>query len=192
MIIHKGKEYVRVSEVLDKYKNFGRATPEQVERKRLIGVEVHQAIEDDNRGDFPILNADSQGYFGSYLKWKEQLDVTFFASEERYFCDEKRLTGKIDALVNPFNEHMIQAPILVDFKCTSAENKTTWPLQAHLYAYLVQTNGILISPYFLFVRLDEHGGLPQVCRYEWNANTDIKAQAAIADFWINYISVADK
>lgn len=183
MLTHNGKEYVRVSEVIGKFKDWSNVPEDRKERKRRIGTEVHQAIEDEIKGDFPLLGEETQGYYGSYLKWKESLDVRFFSTEVRYFCDEKRLTGKIDALVYPFNEFMIDLPILVDYKCTASEMKETWMMQAHLYAYLIATNGIVISPYYLFIKLDEAGGIPRVYRYEWDLNVHNKCMNAIEDFW---------
>lgn len=189
MIKHNGKEYARVTEVLSSFNTFPIDDPKAMEnrnRKGLMGTIVHKAIEDDINEEFPMLDEDTQGYFGSYLKWKEQLGVRFLASEQRYFCDEKRITGQIDALVHPFTDFMPEVPILVDFKTSSVESKEVWPMQAHLYAYLIQSQGTVIAPYYLFIKLDKRGALPTVCRYEWDRNIDAKCMLAIDNFWANH------
>lgn len=181
MIEHSGKTYARVSDIIRPFSNFGHINPDVLANKARIGTEVHQAIADDINEEFCVVDQDSCGYFYSYCKWRGTLNPKFLASEQRYFCDKKMLTGQIDTLINLPNE--MDLPTLVDFKTSAQESKETWEMQAHLYNYLLESNGIKVAPRYLFVKLNKMGSLPQVFSYTWNSNTHAKCMKAIEDFW---------
>lgn len=181
MIEFNEKKYARVSEVLSCFSDFSHIDPKVLANKQRIGTSVHKAIEDDIGGGFPTPDNDAYGYYESYEKWKMTAFPRFIKSEERYFCHEKLLTGQIDALIH--YGYAFQVPVMIDFKTSAQEDKVTWPMQAHLYAYLLAVNGISVQPRYLFIKLNKKGGLPDVYEYAWSQNTHIKCMDAIDDFW---------
>lgn len=182
MIVHNGNKYARVSNVIKPFTDFSHIDPDVLQNKCRIGTEVHEAINDEILGTFPILSKDCLGYFVSFEKWKDKLSIEFLASERRYFCDEKKITGQIDALIKFPDE---KNPILVDFKTSAQESPIVWPMQAHLYHYLLAKNGYHVSLRFLFVKLDKHGKLPKVFVYKFDNHIKEKCFAAIDTFWKN-------
>ena len=178
MIEHNGKQYARVSDILRPFTDFKGIDPEVLQRKADIGTSVHQAIADEIAGAFPTPVEAGQGYFDSFLEWCYEFQPNFVLSEKRFFCDEKRITGQIDALVRLEGNSGL---ILVDFK-TSVKESPTWPLQAHLYAYLVE-NDCPLEPEYLFVKLDKKGGKAQVFGYKRSQDIHQKCMQSIDDFW---------
>lgn len=181
MIEYKGKLYVRVSHVLSRYKNFGGASPEQVANKARIGTSAHQAISDYIEGDLPCPLPAALGYFRSFLQWHSTVKPEFLpGTETRYYDDKLQLTGCIDALALLPGD---QQPLLVDWKTSYAEDKEVWPMQAHLYHYLLEKNGVTVGPRFLFVKLDKNGDVPRVYSYPYSSNTRAKCMQAVSDYW---------
>ena len=180
MIDHKGKLYARVSDIIKPFVNFGRVSEEVLERTAARGSRVHQAIHDEVEGNFPILVGYEKGYLQSFQKWRETLQPEFVESEVRYYCDHKMITGCIDALVKLHGE---DKAILVDYKTSAQESPITWPMQAHLYYYLITSSGKEIAPRFLFLKLDRFAGLPKVFQYDLDKNIMAKCMEAIDAFW---------
>lgn len=181
MIEYKGQIYARVSDILRPFNDFNHIDPDVLANKCQIGTSVHQAIADDIEGEFPCPLKDGIGYFESYESWKFQINPTFLKSEVRYFDENKMISGQIDALIDLPNKSML--PTLVDFKTSAQESREVWPMQAHLYGYLLSQNGILVAPRYLFVRLNKYGDLPDVFEYSYSANTYTRCMNAIDDFW---------
>lgn len=178
MLEHNGKYYARVSDVLRPFTDFGHIDAHVLERKARIGTSAHEAIADEIAGNFPTPMREAEGYFDSFLEWCYKAQPDFVSSEERLFCDEKMITGQLDALIRSPDYHL---PILIDFK-TSVQESPTWVMQAHLYAYLVEkTRGI--EPIYWFIKLDKKGKFPKVFEYKWNPEMEFKCMAAIDDFW---------
>lgn len=191
MIIKDGKEYARVSEILKPFTDFSHIDPEVLANKCRIGTQVHEAIADEIKGEFPFLRPDSYGYFKSFMIWKSRMDCVFSQSEHRYFSDKYMITGQIDTLIyfyDNFKESIdkpsIHLPVLVDFK-TSAQEGESWCMQAHLYHLLLTENEVNVEPLFLFVKLDKKGDLPKVFQYKFQKNIASKCLNSIAEFWKN-------
>ena len=180
MLEYNGKPYARVSEILSPFVNFQGIPPEVLERKAIIGTHVHKAIEQEIEGDFPTVFPHEVGYFQSFEKWRNVVSPNFVRNEMRCYCHEKMLTGCIDALVKLDGE---KEAILVDWKTSAVESPITWPLQGHMYTYLLQQNGFTVAPRFLFVKLDKSGNMPKVFEYKFNSNTLQRCFQAIDDFW---------
>jgi len=178
MFLYEGKEYARVSDILQAYCDFSGIDPDVLKAKAELGTQVHDAICSDVRDEFPYIPAKGHGYFKSYLKWKDELHPIFLQNEKRYFCNKKMLTGCIDAVVQFGNAF----PVLIDFK-TSAQESSTWNLQGHLYYYLLKANSYDISPNFLFLKLNTNGDFPTVYQYKYNRNIMAKMNKAIENFW---------
>lgn len=180
MLDHNGKKYARVSDILSMFCDFSAIDPKVLERKRILGGNVHEAIKADMNHDFPILNSSEIGYFNSYMRWMTTITPKVICMERRYFDDTRMLTGQIDTLALLPNEPM---PDLVDWKCTYAENAVTWEMQGHMYDQLLELNGVRTSGRYLFIKLNQTGGLPRVCTYYRNKNTETKCNLAIEKFW---------
>ncbi len=175
-----GKNYVRVSDVIRPFIDFGHIPKEVLERKAKLGTRVHDAIHEDIEGNFPVMSANENGYLESFHKWRSSLSPTFLESEVRYCCDKKMVTGCIDTLIKLERE---EEAILVDFKTSVQESPIAWPMQAHLYHYLISSTGKKISSRFLFVKLDRFGDYPKVFKYKFDANLMNRCYQAIDDFW---------
>lgn len=180
MLEHNGKKYARVSEVISPFADFSKIDPIILANKCTIGTTVHQAIADDIDGEFPCPGNFGAGYFESYIKWKKSINPIFIHSEKRYFCDEKMITGQIDCVVCMPGTPL---PVLIDFKTSVNESPETWPMQAHLYHYLLRKSGIEVGSTFLFLKLDKKGNAPRVFSYQWSQNIYNKCMKAIDEFW---------
>ena len=185
MYLHEGKLYARVSEVIRPFLDLGKMEDDpdykqNFERKGILGTQVHEAIKDELDGLMPVLPPKSRGYFKSWDKWNKAIDPIFVKKETRFFCQRKLLTGCIDALVTlPGDDR----PTLADWKTSATESPVTWPMQAHLYYYLLNANGIDVNPRFLFVKLDRYGNLPKVFQYRLDDNLMSRCIEAVDDFW---------
>lgn len=177
-----GKKYVRASEILAPLLDF-RAIPKDVlEKKALIGTLVHNFISEEINGNFPVLVASGKevGYIKSFHAWKETAGVEFAASEVRYCCDKRRLTGCIDALVKLEGK---KEAVLVDFKTSAQESPITWPMQAHLYYYLLTQSRVKVQKRFLFVKLHRYGKMPTVFQYEFDAKLLKRCLELVDEYW---------
>ena len=161
--LHEGKSYVRVSTLLQKFSDFSQIDPAVLERKQNIGTEIHQAIHEFVKGEFAYMSPSAVGYFRSFKRWFSSLKPEFIISEERYFDDDRMITGQIDGVIRFPHE---KQGVLIDFKTSAQENSASWMRQAHLYAHLMHRNGIYINDTYLFIKLDKSGEMPKVFRYK--------------------------
>jgi hypothetical protein len=180
MLEFAGKMYARVSDVLSPFVDFSAIPPEVLQRKAALGTRVHNAINQDIQGDFPVVGLQDQGYFQSFERWRSALNPVFLTTEKRMYCDEKMLTGCIDALIKleGHDQH-----ILVDWKTSAAESPITWPMQAMLYWYLLERTGIVVSQTALFIKLDRNGLLPKVYQYKLDSKFLGRCLQAVDDYW---------
>lgn len=175
-----GKIYVRVSEIASISGQFDGIDKQVVENKAKIGTNVHKFISQEINGEFPIVTGKESGYFQSFKRWEEMVRPKFTASEERYYCDKKRLTGCIDALVEFEGE---EETVLVDFKTSAQESPITWPMQAHLYYYLLSKSGKMISKNFIFLKLNRYGYLPTIFQYKLDNRLLDRCLQLVDDYW---------
>lgn len=179
MITYNGKDYARVSEVISKFSNFAGIPKEVLERKAGIGTLAHEAINDTIKGDLPLLDQNTTGYFESFTEWVKIARPTWLESEVRYYHDELMITGCIDALAA---FELKGEAVLIDFK-TSVQESPTWVLQAHLYHLLLESANKSVAPYFLFIKLDKMGLQPRVYKYKFDLMIRQKCVRAVKDFW---------
>lgn len=165
MLEVNGKNYIRVSDVARIQGQFDHIPKDVLERKAALGTAVHKSISEEIQGNFPIVKGQECGYFNSFKRWEEMICPEFTCSEVRYCCDKKCLTGCIDALVKLEGE---KEAILVDFKTSAQESPITWPMQAHLYYYLLRKNSKKVSKKFMFLKLDRYGHLPKIFIYKFD------------------------
>lgn len=180
MIVHNGKEYARVSDILKQFNDFSGINEEVLRVKAALGTNVHDAIDDDIQGNYPAVLPNGIGYFESFQKWRSHVCPTFIESEVRYYDDKRMITGRIDALVKLQGEN---EAVLTDFKTSAQESPITWPMQAHLYYHLLTMAGKKVAPRFLFLKLDKYGNLPKVFEYKLCQNILNKCYNAIDEFW---------
>lgn len=177
-----GKKYVRASEILRPLMDFSGIPKQVLENKAVIGKLVHDFISEEIQGNFPVLSAFGKevGYIKSFQRWKQTADVEFTASEVRYCCDKMRLTGCIDALAKLEGE---EEAVLVDFKTSAQESPITWPMQAHLYYYLLKQAAVKVANRFLFVKLNRYGRLPTVFQYKFDSNLESRCLELVKEYW---------
>jgi len=187
--IKDGKKYVRVSDVLRPLKDFSGIPEAILEKKREIGQDIHKAIDEDINGTFPIIFPNTTGYFESYDKWVHEIKPNFVETEARYYDDEKMVTGCVDALALMPGDSL---PVLLDWKTSASEDPVVWPLQAHLYYYLIASHNRKVAKRFLFVKLSRNGELPKVYQYQYDSNLMAHAMELIDKFWTTYDSPVDK
>lgn len=181
-LIHNGIEYARVSDVIAPFANYQGISPRLLEYKGAKGTNVHESIYEYITEGIPwSLWDDCRGYFDSFLEWEKIVKPEYVEMEERYFNDEKRLTGKPDNIIKMKVDGEL---VLVDWKTSVQENKITWPMQAHLYHYLLKPFKKISSP-FLFVKLNRYGHPPMVFSYNYDKNFEIKCLQAVDDYWKN-------
>ena len=175
-----GKMYARVSDVIRPFCSFGHIDPVVLANKARIGTEVHKLIADDLNGEFVIPSDETRGYFNSYLKWKKDIKPKFLQWENRFYCQDKMLTGQIDAIIKMPDELI---PVLMDFKTSVQESPVSWNMQGHLYRYLLLKNKVDVGDRFLFLRLNKDGLDPKVHAYKLDSYIHQKCMTAIEDFW---------
>lgn len=180
MLIYNGKNYARVSDIISPFNDFSKIDPEVLKKKADLGTRVHDAIKDLINDDFPVITPDIFGYVESFQQWRELIKPTFLESEMRYYDETKMLTGCIDALIKMEFE---DKAILIDFKTSAQESPITWPMQAHLYQYLLSTANKNIASRFLFLKLDKQGQFPKVFSYRFDVNILRKCLLSVDTFW---------
>jgi hypothetical protein len=168
---HIKEGYTRVSDILhvwSKWDDMPARGKEQAERKRRIGIRVHEAIHMFNNFIPTIFGHDdeedaAEKYFESAIKWMQQLKVDVVGDEVRLYDDTLMITGGLDALVHMPGEEGL---ILVDWKAASTYNKQialSWSLQGAFYSHLLRHNKYAeLTPRMLFLQLDNEGGLPKL------------------------------
>ena len=161
--------YTRVSQILSQWDKFSFIDPTVLERKRLIGINVHAGIDSHNKG-IPAYMSDDEGgqYFKSFLLYQRKERLAIINSEFRMYDDELMITGKIDGLLS-YPGYDQDKHILVDWKTSSTRDDLMWEMQANFYMYLLKMNGVdHVSDICRFVKLDKDGGLPKVYEYEYS------------------------
>lgn len=145
--------YLRVSEILSQWDRFGHISKDVLQKKQRIGTEVHEAISSFTNMAFIPVSEEAEGYFESFLKWQKESGFKLVHSEERFYCDKLKITGKIDAVA----ESKTGERFLIDYKTSASKDAKIWPLQGCLYHYLATVNKITLSNRFFFVQLFKDG-----------------------------------
>lgn len=175
-LYHEGKKYARVSSITAS--DFSHIPAEVLENKQKIGTLIHQAIDDNIKGELPYIPPAYIGYYASYRNWREKVKPDFIQTEKRYFDDELMITGCIDCLAFYPYENV---PTIIDWK-TSASESPSWILQGHLYGYLVRKS-CPISNRFLFIKLDKLGMFPKIFEYTYHDDVHTFTINLAKRFW---------
>lgn len=180
-------EYIRVSEILGRLRDKSHINPVVFSEKGLVGTEVHHAIAEEKTGGFPmfsqyavrhpktgdiLLDSDGNerrekkgiGYFKSFSEWDRKHEPIYEILEQRYYCDDLKITGQIDALVKIKSTHH-----LIDFKTSYKEDLEIWTMQAHFYWYLLHINGYQnLDADFQWIKLHKNGEYPEVFPFRFD------------------------
>jgi len=155
--------YTRVSSILGQWNHLAHIDKDVLANKCRIGTNVHAKIGAEIDGIFLDLEADEEGYFESWNKWQkeERLDYSQMMTEERFYCDELKITGCVDAI--RIEE---ERGTLLDYKTSATPNKRMWALQAAFYHYLVKKSGKKIEDEVWFIHLKKDGKVAKVYNFE--------------------------
>jgi hypothetical protein len=149
------KDYIRVTELLKPWQNWGTIPEETLQAKAEIGTNVHEAIAMESMGlPTPNLTEREQRYFDSYLKWAESELPEYLNTEQRYYDEELKITGQIDAIVA--FPGRAQGRIL-DFKTSSKASPLHWHIQLGWYYLLCKANHINVSDTVMVLQLKDNG-----------------------------------
>jgi hypothetical protein len=185
MIEHKGKLYARVSEIIKPFVDFSGIDEGVLSRKAELGTRVHEAIQQEINGELNYLPRQEEGYLVSWKRWRDAVNPEFVQTEQRYFDDQRMITGCVDAIMRLPSTDL---PVIADWKTSANESPNSWPLQGHLYFYLACGEHQL-QKRFLFVKLDRNGNLPQVFSYKYDPARMSQCMSAIEVFWKNHKNV---
>jgi len=149
--------YTRVSQIIGQWNQYAHIPKHVLKNKCRIGSEVHQKIEGEIEGFFVDISEDAQGYFDSWEKWTQEIEKNsyfdYLISEKRYYCDELKITGCIDALVD-----FAGWTGILDYKTSAQVHPKSWALQASFYYYFLHKyEEYDIEPAVKFIHLQKDG-----------------------------------
>lgn len=147
--------YTRVSSILAQWNHLAHINPKVLENKCRIGTNVHEKISSSIEGIYIELQSDEEGYFESWEKWEEELQIVFVETEKRFYCDLLKITGCVDAIIHPSSDESTLH--IVDYKTSYSVNEKMWALQASFYHYLANKCLGEISTEVWFVHLQRDG-----------------------------------
>lgn len=152
------ENYIRVTNVLYPFSGLDKLDVDIVAHAAERGTKVHKICEGiiQSFGEYGV-DEETQGYVESFKKWWGE-GKALVKMEERFWDDEKELTGKVDLI--------IQTPdglAIVDIKTSSKPSKT-WPAQGSAYAYLAKKAQYDIKKVF-FLHLNKYGKEPKIYEY---------------------------
>lgn len=145
--------YTRVSEILQIFQAYAFVDREKLKKAQDVGVEVHAAIAAYFNDKFAPLDRKRNGYFESFLKWVESVDVKPIYIEERFYDHPLRLTGQVDLLAE-----IAGVNVLVDFKTGSWSHPEIWRLQGAFYRMMIPER--YTPNHYMFVQLMRDGSKP--------------------------------
>ena len=150
--------YTRVSEIIGWYKSLklGAIDPGVLKRKTQVGTDVHEAISGFYTDSFVPLDQKALPYYESFKRWDSSQEMKIVKQEQRYYCDDLKITGAVDMIAN-FSGHTS----LVDFKTSAVADEVAWILQGSFYVMLCDEFIDTVK----FVKLDKSGGAPKVFEF---------------------------
>lgn len=154
-----GREnYKRVTQVLYPFSALQHIDADIVAHAAERGTKVHNICEAiiNGLGDFGI-EEETKGYVDSFKIWWEQ-GIEVVTIEERFYCDDLKLTGQVDLIIKT-----PEGLAIVDLKTSSKPSKT-WPAQGSAYGYLAKKAGYDIKK-ILFLHLNKQGKPPKIFEY---------------------------
>ena len=158
------ENYIRVTELLKPWQNFGDAPQWRIDEKGVIGTNVHESIHNHSIGLPTIKLTDrEEKYFDSYKKWEETTQPVFLMSEQRLYDEPLMLTGQVDCMISfPSDKQRI----LVDFKTSAKAMEAHWAIQIGWYYLLAKKNGYNPSTKAFMLQLKDTGGPAKAYPFE--------------------------
>lgn len=146
--------YTRVSQILGQWNHLAHIPTHILENKCRIGSEVHDTIAAEVEGIYLEGQEDTKGYIQSWTQWaiERQDDIEYLLTEKRFYCDNLKITGKVDAIIN-----LGESQVIVDYKTSAKAFEKMWALQAAFYYYLIIQNNVHVDPHVMFLHLQKDG-----------------------------------
>jgi len=157
------ENYYRITQILYPFSGLEKIPSEIVAHAAERGTKVHKICESiiSGLGEFGVED-ETWGYVESFKKWWAH-NPAVISMEERFWDDERKITGQIDLIVK-----IEDGMAIVDLKTSSRPSKT-WPAQGSAYAMLANKNGYDIKK-IMFLHLNKHGKEPKIYEYPVNDN----------------------
>lgn len=145
--MHVKNDYIRVSHLLDPWKQWKGISQDTLDFKAQIGTNVHEAINCHIIGlPVPELTDRERNYFESYLRWEDLEKPIYSLTEERFYNEDLMLTGQIDGIIDG---------MIIDFKTSSIALHKQWAIQLGWYYKLAEYNSIDVIPRAFMLQLKE-------------------------------------
>jgi hypothetical protein len=156
--INTRENYTRVTNVLYPFSGLEHIDPKIVAHAAERGTRVHQICEAivQGLGEHGV-DDEVKGYVESFKQWWA-LGHEVLMMEQRFWCDELKITGQVDFIIKTEDGLAI-----VDIKTSSKPSKT-WPAQGAAYAYLARKASHDIQKIY-FLHLSKHGNAPRIFEY---------------------------
>lgn len=159
------ESYERVTEVLSPFTGIEFVPKELLAPACERGTQVHQFIEgvlEDS--PFSICSEVVRPYVESFSTFWDKSKHAYkdgnMTLEKRLFCDDKKIKGKPDLIVETFGKTYV-----LDWK-TSASPHKSWALQGAAYRYLLEVNGYQDVDSVLFIKLSKEGKGPTLYKHD--------------------------
>lgn len=157
-------DYQRVTEILYPFSGMKYVKKTVLENAAARGTKVHKICEAIAGGlegwEAP---AEYQPYVDSFNSWFKRKHK-IISIEERFFCNELRITGQVDFIVEE-----PKGLYIVDLKTSQQESKS-WLLQGSAYSYLAKKKGYDVKG-IMFLQLKRDGTPSR--EYFYDENMDL-------------------
>jgi hypothetical protein len=127
--------YYRVTEILEPYSGLSEIPKDILEKAADRGDRVHNFCELYANGLlFQEIDEDCKNYVDCFKEWFDKNVQEVVAVEERFFCEELKITGQVDLVAIMKGD---SKPSIIDFKTPASVSKT-WNLQLAAYDHLAR------------------------------------------------------
>lgn len=159
------EDYLRVTEVIRPFTGIEFVPDDILKPAGERGTLVHDYIEKKLSGfDVPVEHPQALPFLESFDIFWETSNHAFkdgkMILEKRFYCDEWKITGKMDCIIEVDNRVYI-----FDWK-TSSQVQKSWRLQGSAYKHLCEVNGLRDVDDILFVKLSRDGKKPSLHKYD--------------------------
>lgn len=159
--------FYRVTEVLEPYNGLGNIDPIILANAADRGDRVHNFCELYANGMlFQEVDFDCVPYVESFVKWFDSTVEEVISVEERFFCEELKITGALDMSAVLKGD---KTPTIIDFKTPVSKSKT-WNLQLAAYRYLYNKNKDRKADRRIVLQLPKKGGDAKVHEFTEHEN----------------------
>jgi hypothetical protein len=151
--------FIRVSKILDTFRLPVSIPKDIYDNARERGIRLHNAFHQRiTKGCiFQALQEQDLGYMQSWEDWYEDglgVEKNICLTETRIYDTKKPITGKIDGVWEKEGKNY-----LIDWKCTSVEDKTIWPIQMAAYSQLIKRSNLCkLEDTAFILKLNKEGG----------------------------------